>query len=122
MLSGILYGNALIPTEASLSSPICRRQRPRPQSHYSDLMSLADTLVEIPEAVLHCKASSRFPSVKLSKSGGEMGFKELRSGSHMAFKKQVDNRVLGTWVPHHRKATVFVSQQIIKLVHSEIEV
>jgi len=43
------------------------------------------------------------------------GFKEIRSGKHITFKKRTSNRrVLTTWVPHHREVTVFVIQYIIK--------
>ena len=43
------------------------------------------------------------------------GFKEIRSGKHITFKKRTSNRrVLTTWVPHHREVTVFVVQYIIK--------
>lgn len=43
------------------------------------------------------------------------GFKEIRAGKHITFKKKMDNgRVLTTWVPHHREVTVFVIQYIIK--------
>jgi len=43
------------------------------------------------------------------------GFKEIRSGKHITFKKRTNNRrVLTTWVPHHREVTVFVIQYIIK--------
>jgi predicted RNA binding protein YcfA (HicA-like mRNA interferase family) len=38
------------------------------------------------------------------------GFEEVRSGKHITFKKRVGNRVLTTWVPHHREVTVFVIQ------------
>ena len=42
------------------------------------------------------------------------GFKEIRSGKHITFKKRTNRRVLTTWVPHHREVTVFVIQYIIK--------
>lgn len=43
------------------------------------------------------------------------GFKKIRSGKHITFKKKIQgNKVLTTWVPHHRKVTVFVLQYIIK--------
>jgi len=43
------------------------------------------------------------------------GFKEVRAGKHITFKKTLSgNRVLTTWIPHHREVTVFVIQHIIK--------
>jgi predicted RNA binding protein YcfA (HicA-like mRNA interferase family) len=47
------------------------------------------------------------------------GFKEVRSGKHITFKKKVDERILTTWVPHHREVTVFVIQYIIKQTEKE---
>ena len=47
------------------------------------------------------------------------GFEEVRSGKHITFKKRVGNRVLTTWVPHHREVTVFVIQYIIKQTEKE---
>jgi len=43
----------------------------------------------------------------------------LRSGKHITFKKRVGDRVLTTWVPHHREVTVFVIQYIIKQTEKE---
>ncbi len=43
------------------------------------------------------------------------GFKEIRSGKHITFKKHLENgEVLTTWVPHHLEVSVFVLQYIIK--------
>jgi predicted RNA binding protein YcfA (HicA-like mRNA interferase family) len=42
------------------------------------------------------------------------GFEKVRSSKNTTFKKRVDNRVLTTWVPHHKEVTVFVLQYIIK--------
>lgn len=43
------------------------------------------------------------------------GFREVKSGKHITFKKvTTDGRILTTWVPHHRKVTVFVIGYIIK--------
>lgn len=47
------------------------------------------------------------------------GFVEVRSGKHITFKKSVGDRVLTTWVPHHREVTVFVIQYIIKQTEKE---
>lgn len=42
------------------------------------------------------------------------GFKLARSRKHFTFKKSKDNRILTTFVPHHKEITVFVIQYIIK--------
>jgi len=43
------------------------------------------------------------------------GFRKVKSGKHITFKKNLsDGRILTTWVPHHREVTVFVIQYIIK--------
>jgi predicted RNA binding protein YcfA (HicA-like mRNA interferase family) len=43
------------------------------------------------------------------------GFKELRRGKHITFKKYLPNgEVLTTWVPYHSEISVFVLQYIIK--------
>lgn len=43
------------------------------------------------------------------------GFKKVRSGKHITFKKIATNgKVLTTWVPHHHEITVFVINYIIK--------
>lgn len=43
------------------------------------------------------------------------GFKEVKSGKHITFKKITpDGKILTTWVPHHREVTVLVIQYIIK--------
>ena len=47
------------------------------------------------------------------------GFEEVRSGKHITFKKKVGERMLTTWVPHHREVTVFVIQYIIKQTEKE---
>jgi predicted RNA binding protein YcfA (HicA-like mRNA interferase family) len=47
------------------------------------------------------------------------GFDEVRSSKHTTFKKKIGNRVLTTYVPHHREVTVFVIQYIIKQSEKE---
>ena len=42
------------------------------------------------------------------------GFKKVKSGKHITFKKIQNGRTLTTWVSHHRKITVFVIQYIVK--------
>lgn len=43
------------------------------------------------------------------------GFKKVKSGKHITFKKTTgDGKILTTWVPHHREVTIFVIQYIIK--------
>jgi predicted RNA binding protein YcfA (HicA-like mRNA interferase family) len=43
------------------------------------------------------------------------GFKEVRRGKHITFKKYLPNgEVLTTWVPYHSEISVFVLQYIIK--------
>lgn len=43
------------------------------------------------------------------------GFRKVKSGKHITFKKKLSaGKVLTTWVPHHRITTVFVIQYIIK--------
>ena len=43
------------------------------------------------------------------------GFKKVRSGKHITFKKaDADGTILTTWVPHHDKVTAFVIRYIIK--------
>ena len=43
------------------------------------------------------------------------GFEQVRSESHLPFKKiDEDGRVLATWVPHHKEVTIFVIQHIIR--------
>jgi predicted RNA binding protein YcfA (HicA-like mRNA interferase family) len=43
------------------------------------------------------------------------GFKEVRRGKHITFKKYLPNgEVLTTWVPYHSEVSVFVLQYIIK--------
>jgi predicted RNA binding protein YcfA (HicA-like mRNA interferase family) len=42
------------------------------------------------------------------------GFKEVRRGKHITFKKYLPNgEVLTTWVPYHSEVSVFVLQYII---------
>jgi predicted RNA binding protein YcfA (HicA-like mRNA interferase family) len=43
------------------------------------------------------------------------GFKQVRAGKHLTFKK-VDSKgkVWTTWVPHHHEVTIFVLMYIIK--------
>jgi len=43
------------------------------------------------------------------------GFKEVRRGKHITFKKYLPNgEVLTTWIPYHSEISVFVLQYIIK--------
>ena len=42
------------------------------------------------------------------------GFSEVRSGKHITFKKNISDRVLTTWVPHHNEVSIFVIQFIIR--------
>jgi predicted RNA binding protein YcfA (HicA-like mRNA interferase family) len=43
------------------------------------------------------------------------GFKEVRRGKHITFKKYLPNgEALTTWVPYHSEISVFVLQYIIK--------
>ncbi|MEK7500907.1 MAG: type II toxin-antitoxin system HicA family toxin [Patescibacteria group bacterium] len=43
------------------------------------------------------------------------GFREVRSGKHITFKRVAkDGRVLTTWLPHHRTVTVFVIRYVIR--------
>jgi len=47
------------------------------------------------------------------------GFQQIRSGKHITFKKRAGERVLTTWMPHHKEVTVFVIQYIIKQTEKE---
>ncbi|MEK7209138.1 MAG: type II toxin-antitoxin system HicA family toxin [Patescibacteria group bacterium] len=43
------------------------------------------------------------------------GFRQVRSGKHLTFKKETtDEKILTTWVPQHREVTVFVIKYIIR--------
>ncbi|RLG21428.1 hypothetical protein DRN74_02600 [Candidatus Micrarchaeota archaeon] len=43
------------------------------------------------------------------------GFKKVRSGKHITFKRKDEGgHILTTWVPHHKEITVFVIEHIIK--------
>jgi len=43
------------------------------------------------------------------------GFNEVRSGKHITFKKKdKNNQILTTWVPHHKEVSVFVIGYIIR--------
>lgn len=43
------------------------------------------------------------------------GFREVRSGAHITFKKTDSNgKVWTTWVPHHKEVTLFVIKYIIR--------
>lgn len=43
------------------------------------------------------------------------GFKKVRSRKHITFKKIISpEKILTTWVPHHKTVTLFVIQHIIK--------
>lgn len=43
------------------------------------------------------------------------GFREVRSGKHITFKKTTHaGKVLTTWVPKGKEVTIFVLQYIIK--------
>lgn len=55
------------------------------------------------------------PQHKIIKILKKNGFKEVRSGKHITFKKTVsESKILTTWVPHHKEITVFVLTYIIK--------
>jgi len=54
------------------------------------------------------------PQGKVIKILEKNGFKQVRSGKHITLKKITSNKVLTTWVPHHKEVTVFVIQYIIK--------
>jgi len=38
----------------------------------------------------------------------------VRAGKHLTFKKFLTDRILTTWIPHHKEVSVFVIQYIIK--------
>jgi len=57
------------------------------------------------------KSLNQTKVIRILKSNG---FKKVKSGKHITFKKIQDGRVLTTWVPHHREVTIFVIQYIIK--------
>jgi len=43
------------------------------------------------------------------------GFRQARSGKHIAFKKTDSaGKIFTTWVPHHKEVTVFVIKYIIR--------
>jgi len=42
------------------------------------------------------------------------GFQQVRAGKHLTFKKFLSDRVLVTWIPHHKEISVFVIQYVIK--------
>ncbi len=43
------------------------------------------------------------------------GFKQVRSRKHITFKKtDFNGKVRTTWVPHHKKITLFVTKYIIR--------
>ena len=42
------------------------------------------------------------------------GFTKVRSGKHITFKKNINGKVLTTWVPHHSEVTIFVIKYIIR--------
>ncbi len=45
------------------------------------------------------------------------GFKQVRSGKHITFKKiDTTARVLTTWVPHHKEVTIFVIGHIFNSI------
>lgn len=55
------------------------------------------------------------PQKKVIKILLSNGFVQVRSESHITFKKTTqDGRVLTTWVPHHNEVTLFVIQHIIR--------
>lgn len=56
-----------------------------------------------------------FSQNKVIKILKKNGFRKVKSGKHITFKKTFENgKILTTWVPHHREVTVFVIQYIIK--------
>ena len=55
------------------------------------------------------------PQKKVIKILSDNGFVQVRSESHITFKKTTpDGRVLTTWVPHHSEVTLFVIRYIIR--------
>lgn len=43
------------------------------------------------------------------------GFEKVRSRKHITFKKIISpDKILTTWVPHHKIVTLFVIEHIIK--------
>ncbi len=54
------------------------------------------------------------PQRKVIKVLEKNGFKQVRAGKHLTFKKISGGKVLTTWVPHHREVTLFVLKYIIK--------
>ena len=43
------------------------------------------------------------------------GFEKVRSRKHITFKKIISSdKILTTWVPHHKTVTLFVIEYIIK--------
>jgi predicted RNA binding protein YcfA (HicA-like mRNA interferase family) len=60
------------------------------------------------------------PQRRVIKTLLDNGFSQVRSESHITFKKTTaDGRVLTTWVPHHKEITVFVIQYIIRQSEKE---
>ena len=53
--------------------------------------------------------------IKVIKILEKNGFKKTRSNKHITFKKIADDgKILTTWVPHHKEASVFVIKYIVK--------
>ncbi|MCD6414292.1 MAG: type II toxin-antitoxin system HicA family toxin [Candidatus Diapherotrites archaeon] len=57
----------------------------------------------------------QLPRHKVEKILKDNGFKRVRSSKHTTYKKKVSrNKILTTWVPHHKTVTLFVIQHIIR--------
>ena len=54
------------------------------------------------------------PRSKVIKILKKNGFQQVRAGKHLTFKKFLTDRILTTWIPHHKEVSVFVVQYIIK--------
>jgi len=85
-----------------------------------DLMflSLTNIPVKIPEGVIHSKAST----TATAKGNWDITFKRFWGSTIRQayyFQEERGERVLTTWVPHHREVTVFVIQYIIKQTEKE---
>lgn len=55
------------------------------------------------------------PQNKVIKILNKNGFKKIRKGKHITFKKiKKDGRILTTWIPYHKEISLFVIKYIIK--------
>lgn len=64
--------------------------------------------------VLYIAKLRPLPQNKVIKILKDNGFQEVRSRKHITFKKTVSDKVLTTWIPHHKEVSVFVIQFIIR--------